>query len=592
MYRQDSALVVLLDLSLSMDAADLKPSRLIRAKQKLTDILRQRDEGQTALVAFAGSAFVVTPLTDDNDTILSQLQGLTTDIMPVQGGNIDAAIEKALLLLKQAGIEHGHALLLTDSEQYSESSVQQLTQAGHKLSVIGVGSQDGAPIAQSSGGFVTDNFGNIVIAKLDESALQRLALLGQGVYHAFAVNDSDIQAVLSHEMPKKWNKNDNADGDTGRQVSDQWQEEGVWLVLLTLPLFLMLFRRGLWVVMLVLWMQPAPSEAGVWQDMWQSKDKQGEALMQQQDFAQAQQTFKNPSWKAAAAYRNHDYAAAVEAFQAIEQPSVDDIYNYGNALAQLVEQGGEDALEKLDEAIAAYDKVLAQNPNHQDALANKALLEKKKQAQDEKNKKNKKENKQQQDKDGKESKDKQQKQDKDSQGQKQGDQKQGDQKGGEQKQGDQNQQDGEKSSEASQGSKQSQDKPQDSSQGQDQTKDDKASDKKSDEAQQAASQAEKDAKKQEDAAKKREQERLAQQKAKKEGKANEKQDAKPKIGQAEDDMQQQTPEQQAIEQTLRRIPDDPAGLLRRKFLYQYNQQAGGASNGRRTDRQGARGQLW
>ena len=86
-FRPQSALVILLDLSRSMDCPDLSPSRLARARFKVADILKQRKEGQTALVAFAGDAFTVTPLTTDTKTIDSLLSSLKTEIMPTQGSS-------------------------------------------------------------------------------------------------------------------------------------------------------------------------------------------------------------------------------------------------------------------------------------------------------------------------------------------------------------------------------------------------------------------------------------------------------------------------------------------------------------------------
>ncbi|KAF3983350.1 MAG: VWA domain-containing protein, partial [Methylococcales symbiont of Hymedesmia sp. n. MRB-2018] len=84
-FRNDAGLVIALDLSRSMDAADITPSRLSRARFKVADILRQRKDGQTALIVYAADVFTVTPLTEDNETIISQISALTTDIMPSQG---------------------------------------------------------------------------------------------------------------------------------------------------------------------------------------------------------------------------------------------------------------------------------------------------------------------------------------------------------------------------------------------------------------------------------------------------------------------------------------------------------------------------
>ncbi|MDQ7003108.1 MAG: VWA domain-containing protein [Ghiorsea sp.] len=524
-YSQAQALVVVLDLSASMNAQDIKPSRLIRAKQKLTDVLHQRQEGQTALVVFAGSAFVVTPLTDDNATILSQLQGLTTDIMPVQGGDIDAGLSKALQLLRQASVQHGNILLLTDSDKYSKAKLEQITQAGFAIHVIGVGTPSGAPMPQANGGFIHDDSGQIVVAKLNEQNLQRLALLGQGAYHRLSIDDSDIALLIKPSLQERLTT-----GEQKTDVSfDVWQEEGHWLLLLAMPLFALLFRRGaLFALCLVLW-QPTPSQAGVWQDLWQTPDKQGEVLMQQKDYAKAYQSFEDPAWKVSAAYRNHDYQAAMDTFKQIEQPNADDWYNHGNALAHT---------GKLDEAIAAYDAALKHNPNHVDAQANKVLVEKLK--------------KQQQDKDGDKGKEKNKNKDK-GKNKKQGSSKQD---GSKQDKGQQGEQDKKQQGQSKQGKSQEQQGKQ-KKQGQDKTNQDKQA--------QEAQQQPSDSK-----AKQDKKDKAAQ--AKQEQSQQQGKDKQAQV--IPSDEQPKSEAQQAFEQTLRRVPDDPSGLLRRKFLYQYKRQAG------------------
>ena len=94
-FRNASAWVIVLDLSASMDAEDIKPNRLTLARYKIADILKQRKDGQTALIVYAGDAFTVTPLTDDTETIANQLSALNTDIMPEAGSNSAQALAKA-----------------------------------------------------------------------------------------------------------------------------------------------------------------------------------------------------------------------------------------------------------------------------------------------------------------------------------------------------------------------------------------------------------------------------------------------------------------------------------------------------------------
>jgi len=181
-FRNDSALVIALDLSRSMDAEDIKPSRLIRARYKIADILKQRKDGQTALLVYAGDAFTVTPLTDDTETIGSQLEALTTGIMPSQGSNAGMVLKKAVALFKQAGLRRGQIILVTDGVDSDETLAEVRTLDGYSLSVLAAGTVDGAPIALPEGGFLKDEQGSIVVPKLNETELKALARAGNGVY--------------------------------------------------------------------------------------------------------------------------------------------------------------------------------------------------------------------------------------------------------------------------------------------------------------------------------------------------------------------------------------------------------------------------
>ncbi|MCP4126391.1 MAG: VWA domain-containing protein, partial [Gammaproteobacteria bacterium] len=178
--REHSALVVALDLSRSMDAADLRPSRLERARLKLLDLLQMRREGQTALLVYAAQPFVVTPLTDDAGTIAAQISALSTSMMPSQGSRTDRVLVKAEQLLKNAGIRHGDILLITDGidKKQGAQAFQQLASAGHRISILGVGTREGAPIPKPDGGFFKNSAGDIVVVKLKEMELQQLARQG------------------------------------------------------------------------------------------------------------------------------------------------------------------------------------------------------------------------------------------------------------------------------------------------------------------------------------------------------------------------------------------------------------------------------
>ena len=238
-FRSDQALVVALDLSRSMDAQDIAPSRLIRARLKILDILERRGGGQTALVVYSSNAFTVTPLTSDTDTIAALVNSLSTDIMPSRGSYPIAAINKGRQLLEQAGAGIGEILLITDGgwSPAAERVARDLRGSGFTLSVLAVGTTEGAPIPRVSGGFVTDQSGNIAVPRLEESSLRSLAAAGGGRFALLSTDARDLDYVLGGETGARQAGDDNV-------ATDLWREEGPWLVLLLLPLAAMAFRRG------------------------------------------------------------------------------------------------------------------------------------------------------------------------------------------------------------------------------------------------------------------------------------------------------------------------------------------------------------
>ena len=254
-FTSQDALVIALDLTLSMDANDVSPSRLERARYKISDILDQRREGQTALLVYAGEAFTVTPLTDDAETIRSQLKALGTGIMPVTGNRTGKAVTLALDLLKQAGMRRGHVLLITDDATPASAgdSVALLRNEGYRLSVLGVGTRHGAPVLLPDGGFLQDRDGEIVIPVLDEGALRGLAGSGGGIYVRLTKDDQDTRQLTGF-----FSEAQAAGEQAGAEISaDVWREQGPWLVLCLLPLVALLFRRG-YVLALALLLFPLP----------------------------------------------------------------------------------------------------------------------------------------------------------------------------------------------------------------------------------------------------------------------------------------------------------------------------------------------
>jgi Ca-activated chloride channel family protein len=495
-FRSEQAIVIALDLSYSMDAQDLTPSRLARAKLKILDILARRKSGQTALIVYSANAFTVTPLTTDSDTVAALVNSLSTDIMPSRGSYPPAAIEKGLQLLKQAGVGYGEVLLITDggSSAAAERAARELRDAGYTLSVMGVGTTQGAPIPKSGGGFITDRSGNIAVPKLELRQLQSLAAAGGGRYTTLGTDDRDIDTLLSGEVA-------DASSSDESVATDQWQEEGPWLLLILVPLAAMAFRRGL-VITLLLFVLPLPQNAQAfgWQDLWRNRDQQGQKQLQEGNAADAAALFEDPAWRAVASYQAGDFGGSAAGFAAGEDQ--DSLYNRGNALARLGE---------FQSAIDAYEQALKMNPDMQDAAYNRDLVkELLQQQQDSK----------------------------------------GDQQGGQQSE---NEGGGAQQSESD-------------SESQQQSKESSAGEAGSESKDGESSVRDEDMSQEDLEAMQKELERAAQQAEQNEGEAESKQS----MSQAEaEQMRRMQEQQQAMEQWLRRIPNDPGGLLRRKFQYQY-----------------------
>ncbi len=531
--KKVTAQVIVLDLSLSMYATDLAPSRLVRARMKLTDILQRSHEGLTALVAYAGTAHVVTPLTDDANTIQSMVASLAPDIMPIKGSDPVGAIKKALEVFKQAGVGEGRILLMTDSIPNNfVAELEPLLTSSISLSIMGIGTAEGSPIQMPDGTFVKDESGQIVIPKLNVDLLKQAARHLGGRFSTLSLSDEDLNYLLadSHLLGGDDVK------DTRREF-DIWDESGPWLVVLLLPLAALGYRRGwlgvLWLPALsgaLLLAQPRPAAAFEWQDLWQTRDQQAQQQLNSGDANAAAQTFENPAWKGSSFYRSGNYEAAEQAFSS--QQDADGYYNLGNAMAQQ---------NKFDEALDAYTKSLKLNPDNEDAKANADIVKQLKKQQQEQQ-----QNSDQSDKNKKGDDNKQSDQQKSDQNQ------QDDQQQDKQDQQDQQQQD--QQNQQDQAQQQQQDQEQNQAQNQDQQDQQKPQDEPQDQSQSA----DKNEPDQNNEDQKQATGQNQEQQEQKDG------EEKP-VAKLSPQELKQTEDQQALEQWLRRIPDDPGGLLRRKF---------------------------
>jgi Ca-activated chloride channel family protein len=441
-------------------------------------------------------------------------------MMPSQGSRADLALAAAAELLQQAGATRGDILLVTDGIEGDAvaSQLDSLRKQGHRLSILGTGSQQGAPIPVADGGFLKDAQGSIVVPRLDAAALQRWAQRGGGRYAMIRPDDHDIQYLFAGQTTRSLNQAEQASG----LQSDQWREQGPWLILLVIPLAALAFRRGVLVLLLALLMPvPEPAHAVDWASLWSRPDQQGMRALEEGEAEDAAQVFDDPQWKAAAQYRAGQYEQAAAGLEALKTP--DALYNRGNAQARL---------GQYPQAMASYQQALELDPDHQDARYNLELLQQQQQEQ------------QQQDQQPQQSQqDSRSSQEDSEQAGKQQDSQDASSEGG-QNQGDQQQ--------AVSDSQQTQSSAQAASEAADQ-EDVQDSPSAGAETQGDQGEDEHDAQTQ-------------------------KTQSSDQPGESDDaDMasigEQHTEEasEPATEQWLRRIPDDPGGLLRRKFLYQYQQ---------------------
>jgi Ca-activated chloride channel family protein len=360
--RPVDPLVVMLELTPEMLAADSPPTRLEQARRKLLDLLQARSDSQTAIIVYAGSAHTLVPLSDDLATSKNLLDAIRPSIMPEAGQRADLAVRKALDLLEQGDLGQGRLLWIGSSLSEAERQGIRAAMTGRDppaLLMLGVGTAEGAPVTQEKGGFLKDAQGGILVPRLDGPVLKDFADSMAGRYTALRLDNQDLNDLGLLDGPKSLISE-------GQKVRlDRWADQGYWLLLPLLLLAGCAGRRG-WLLCLPLLLMTVPqaSYAFDFQDLWRTPDQQGERLLRRHHPAEAARHFQDPRWQGVALYQAGDYAGAAQRFA--QGSSAVDHYNRGNALAR----SGE-----LEGAIDAYAQALDRQPDFPAALANKALVE-------------------------------------------------------------------------------------------------------------------------------------------------------------------------------------------------------------------------
>lgn len=242
--KQGVEIIIALDVSNSMLARDIAPSRLDKAKQMLSKLIDQLDNDKVGLIVFAGDAYTQLPITSDFVSAKMFLSTISPDMVPTQGTAIGRAIALAMNSFTPDQSADKAIIVITDAENHEDDAVQMAKEAAQKgimVDVIGIGSEQGAPIP--IGGNDTnlrkDNQGNVVITKLNAQLGRDIAKAGDGIYIS-ADNTGSALRALTAEV-KKMKKSD-IESKVYSEYDEQFQGLA-WIVLLLLLLDIFILDR-------------------------------------------------------------------------------------------------------------------------------------------------------------------------------------------------------------------------------------------------------------------------------------------------------------------------------------------------------------
>ena len=360
-FTRDQSLAILLDLSESMNAKDISPSRLGRAKQKVEDLLNLSKGVKMGFIAFAADPHMLVPMTEDKETIRHILPSLNTDLVYVQGSKLSPALEMAEKMLENEMGSNKAIVMISDGGFEDAGAIQtakRLAERGIVLYTIGVGSLEGAPLKDRQGVIVKKN-GSPILSKLEKERFSEISKMGRGRY--FDADHSEQISLIFEDLEKRSEVQQKA-----HKTQRVWEEYFYWFLLPVIPFFLGWFRRGAIFSCLLLLFIPIDFQASL-RDLLYNNEQQGNEAYEKGDYSLAAQTFQDPYRKGVACYRKGDYQTAEEMFRESKRPEVASsaAYNLGNALVQQ---------NKLQEAVIVYEDVLKKWPDHTLAKENLELV--------------------------------------------------------------------------------------------------------------------------------------------------------------------------------------------------------------------------
>lgn len=361
------SIVVVLDVSRSMDAADVAPSRMERARRELVDLAGVMTGDAVGLVLFAQGAWVRIPLTVDYDTFVWAVKDSATDTIRAQGTALSGALDAAVGMLGRAPASGRAILVVSDGEVHEpaeavDAALARAREAGVRVYALGVGDSAGAPVPLPDGGFKKDDAGQVVLSRLDEERLRALAAATGGAYVRSVVSDDDVRELYLTEMRGKLEA-----AERGTRREQVWRERfqlplAAALAGLVLSAALGVGWRSRRLAVLALLLVPTLARAGVVEDGWaayQAGRWEDAARLLAQARVERPDDDALARGLATALYRAGRYREAEQYFRTLADAAEGDpqravdLYNAGNAAYR----GG-----RLDEALGRYEQALKLDP--------------------------------------------------------------------------------------------------------------------------------------------------------------------------------------------------------------------------------------
>lgn len=343
-------LVIALDLSESMNADDVKPSRLKLAKLKIEDLINSKEGVKLGLIAFAKDPHMIAPLTDDKETIRSYLPSISTDLVHVQGSRLTETLAMATKMLEAEPGANKSILLISDGGFEDANELSHLKDIGIKIHVVGMGTPEGALLKNAKGN-VLKKGGTPVLSKLEREKLIEISKLSEGRYFD-SYQDVDVFEKVTAEIDRK---------------TKVWDEHFYLFLFPVLPFFLLWFRRGYIAYAFFAFLIPT-ADLKAFSDHFKNSNEQAKEAFDAGDYTTACNLFEDCYQKGVCYYKQGDFENAETMFK--QNDSIESTYNLGNSLAKQMKK------EKLQEALAVYDDLLEQYPEHLSAKENREIVKK------------------------------------------------------------------------------------------------------------------------------------------------------------------------------------------------------------------------